>query len=70
MVELKTQYPYIDDNGKERKDLIRHYAEDTEGNEYYIKQNETGIVYAEAIDVYPCRYTYTELDEKIETLGE
>jgi hypothetical protein len=25
-----------------------------------IKQEETGAVYDEAVDVIPCRYTYTE----------
>lgn len=41
--------------------LIRTYSDI--GN--YIIQNETGIKYAEAIDV-PDKYTYTESDEKIE----
>lgn len=27
-----------------------------------IEQVETGILYDEAIDVMPCRYTYTETD--------
>lgn len=27
-----------------------------------IKQVETGIIYNEAIDVIPCRYTYEETD--------
>ena len=40
--------------------LIRTY--DSEG--YYILQNETGIKYAEAIDI-PDHYTYSETDEKI-----
>lgn len=31
---------------------------------YYILQNETGIKYAEAIDI-PNRYTYSETDELI-----
>ena len=33
---------------------------------FRILQNETGIVYCEAVDVMPCRYTYTETDELIE----
>jgi hypothetical protein len=70
MSTLKTQYPFIDENGNKKENLIKHYAEDEQGNKYYIKQNETGVVYSEAIDVYPCRYTYTALDERIETLGE
>lgn len=35
-----------------------------------ILQNETGIKYSEAVDVYPCRYTYTETDEPIPVLEE
>ena len=31
-----------------------------------IRQNETGIVYDDAVDVVPCRYTYTETDEPVE----
>ena len=32
-----------------------------------ICQNETGAVYDEAVDVTPCRYTYTETDIPITT---
>lgn len=58
MIELKTEYPY--NNG-----LIRHYAEDECGDKYYIIQEETGIKYSEAVDVYPCRYSYKVTDEAI-----
>ena len=34
---------------------------------FYILQNETGVKYAEAIDVEGAPYTYSETDEKIET---
>lgn len=37
----------------------------SDANKYLI-QNETGVKYAEAIDV-PNKYTYTESDEEIET---
>lgn len=37
---------------------------------YRILQVETGVVYDEAVDVYPCRYTYTETDEPISHDGE
>ena len=63
---LKTQYPYIDDEGKSYFNLVKHYAEDTEGNKYYIKQIETGIEYEEAIDVFPCKYTYIATEKKVE----
>lgn len=38
--------------------LIRHYSDEN----FKIKQIETGIIYDEAIDVMPCRYTYEETD--------
>lgn len=66
MIELKTQFPYVDDNGKTYSNLIKHYAEDEQGNRYYILQIETGIRYSEAVDIYPCKYTYEATNEKIE----
>jgi len=51
-----TDYPH---NG--RTDRIRHYSDAG----MMIRQNETGNEYAEAVDVYPCKYTYTETDEPI-----
>ena len=36
--------------------LIRHYSD----NGMKLLQVETGIVYDEAIDIVPCRYTYEE----------
>lgn len=42
--------------------LIKHYSD----NGMVLLQNETGIKYAEPIDVVPCQYTYTETDEPIE----
>lgn len=41
--------------------LIRTYSDEN----YFIRQEQTGFIYEEAIDVYPVRYTYTETDEKI-----
>lgn len=35
-----------------------------------ILQNETGVTYAEAIDVENAPYTYTETDEPIPTEGD
>jgi hypothetical protein len=54
---IKTEY--IDNR-------IRHYSD----SGFRILQNETGIVYDDAVDVLPCRYTYTETDEPIETTDE
>lgn len=43
--------------------LVRTYSD--EGKK--IIQNETGIVYSEAIDVETANYTYSESDEDIES---
>ena len=59
---IVTQYPYVDGNGKERENLIKTYSDVGR----YILQEETGEVYAEAVDLYPSKYTYTETDEYIE----
>ncbi len=45
---------------------IRRYS--NEG--YYIRQIETGIVYEDAVDVVPCRYTYEETGEKIPVIPD
>ena len=42
------------------REFLRTYS-DT----YYIKQVQTGIVYAEAIDIIPCSFTYEETDEPL-----
>ena len=42
--------------------LVKHYSD--EG--FYILQKETGIEYSEAVDVIPCRYTYSETKTPIE----
>lgn len=31
-----------------------------------IKQNETGVLYEDAIDITPCPFTYVETDEPID----
>lgn len=46
--------------------LIKHYSD----NNVLLLQNETGIKYADPIDVVPCRYTYTETDEPIKVAEE
>ena len=67
MIKVEEQYPFIDAEGNERPDLIKHWGEDKEtGKKYAILQKETGIVYGEAVDVYPCRYTYEVTNIKIE----
>ena len=41
---------------------ILHYSD----SGFRILQNETGIVYDDAVDVLPCRYTYSETEEPVE----
>lgn len=43
--------------------LIKHYSDAG----VMLLQVETGIKYSDPIDVVPCRYTYEETDELIET---
>lgn len=61
-----TQTPYIDGNGKEHSNLVRHYSDAG----MYIRQKETGVEYAEAIDTIPCKYTYEETDITIASNSE
>ena len=46
--------------------LIHTYSDDG----YRIRQVETGIIYDEADDVIPCRYTYEETGEKVEVIDD
>ena len=41
--------------------LIKHQSDSNK----FIRQVETGIEYASAVDVIPCRYTYEETDKDI-----
>lgn len=50
----------------ENGERIRHYSDQN----FKIRQIETDILYDEAVDALPCRYTYEETDEPIETLNE
>lgn len=60
------QYPYIDTNGYIRNDLIKTYSD----LNFKILQGGTGLVYDEAIDVYPSSFLYIETDEKIDSDDE
>lgn len=46
--------------------LVRHYSDAG----MMIKQVETGTLYSDAVDVVPCRYTYTETDTPVEQTAE
>lgn len=50
-----------------RKDGVRLYKSYSDKN-LYIKQQPTGIEYAEAIDVETAPYTYVETDKPIEVV--
>ena len=48
--------------------LGRHWASDSETSgeaTHYLRQAETGILYSEAVDVLPCRYTYEATETPI-----
>lgn len=59
---LLTQYPYVDESGKVYENLIKHWTDDETKT---MLQVETGAMYEEAIDIYPCPYTYEEIDKPI-----
>ena len=42
--------------------LVKHYSD----SGMKLLQVETGIVYGEAVDVVPCRYTYEETENPVE----
>ena len=49
--------------------LIKHYSD----KGFLLLQNETGLKYADPVDIVPCPYTYTEtneLDEDAELSGD
>ncbi len=57
---ILTEHPY-----QGNKKLIRTYSDDPTK---VLLQQETGVVYEEAIDVYPQRFSYAET-EKTESGG-
>ena len=54
---LVTEHPYRDN-----EKLILTKSD----SGVYIRQNETGVDYIEAIDVYPCEYSYSETERFVE----
>lgn len=49
-----------------RSDGVRLYKTYSDSG-FYIKQNESGNIYSEAVDVENAPFTYSETDEQIET---
>lgn len=60
------EYPYIDAEGNERPDLVKHYSD--EGKQ--IVKEGTSDIYEEAVDNYPCKFTYAEVEEPTEQDAE
>lgn len=46
--------------------LVRHYSDAG----FMMRQVETGVLYSDAVDVVPCRYTYEETDTPVEPTTE
>ena len=43
---------------------VRHWSDAG----YKLRQEETGLLYEDAVDTVPCRYTYTETEEPLDTV--
>lgn len=56
------EHPLIMDDGSENEGLTKHYS----NSGMMMRQVETGAEYAEAVDIYPCAYTYEETDIPID----
>lgn len=54
--EALCEYPYVDENGNVYDNLVRHYS--AYGS--LIRQEETGELFEEAVDEFPCLYHYYE----------
>ena len=64
---IKTQYPFIDGNAVAHTNLVKHWTDDPAK---ILLQVETGHMYNEAIDVYPCVFTYNEVDNPVKEIEE
>ena len=53
---ILSEYPY-----KGNKNLIRTYSDNVNK---VLLQNETGAIYNEAVDIFPHKYTYSEIDKQ------
>lgn len=56
------EYPYVDENGRKHRNLIRHYSDIG----LKLRQLETNSLYDEAVDLYPCTKHYMETNMPIE----
>jgi hypothetical protein len=46
--------------------LVKHYSD----KGVMLRQKETGILYSDPVDIFPCPYTYEETEELIEVEEE
>lgn len=61
---IQIQSPYKDEQGVIHENLENRYSD----LRVKILQVETGVPYDAAVDVIPCRYTYEETDEPIDSV--
>ena len=64
MITLKTEHPFIEQNGFKNSKMIKFYAEDEKGFRYKVKNQQTGKILEEAVSVYPAIFTYEIVKEK------
>ena len=61
---IKTEYPYINDEGQEDVGLIKTYTDD---ETKVLRQVDTDTIYGDmVIDIYPCPHEYEEVDKPVE----
>ena len=63
---LQHVHPYIDEKGTAHEDLVKTYSD--EGLK--IMQVETGLIFEDVVDCYPCKFTYKEVKEPEEEVAE
>ena len=57
-MELRIEYPYIDEFGNEKIDKAKIFAEDENGNQYKVLKADTGEIANSFVDFYPSFGTY------------
>lgn len=58
---VKEEYPYSDEKGFADFDKVKHYSDSGKT----LIQVETGKEYEEALDVYPCQFSYVEKEDEV-----
>lgn len=66
MISLKTEYPFIEQNGVANYKMIKYYAEDEKGIRYKVQNEQTNKILEEAVCVYPTHFTYRWIKERCE----